>query len=281
MRPLHPLHPFDRDTIAVKDKGELTLDISGGWSINETPNGGYIIALMTRAMDPAGTPEIDLENTSNEGASQTSCIVTANYLGRCAYEPAKILVETMGESRTYIRKQARLIQADREKIRAMATFVKPGDGSFITAYESRPETVAPWERCVKVPSMPGYSLFDQVDMRLDPSSAGWLDGKLSDRSVMKGWIQFRENRVVDLPAITLFADCLPPCVFTSRGMVAWVPTIEFSVNVRQLPVGRRLKGIFTTRFISGGLVEEDGEIWDEQGNLIALSRQIAKYHPIN
>ena len=267
------MHCFDRDTMALGDKGELTLDISGGWSINETPNGGYIMALMTRAM----TPEESLEGDS----TKSGCIVTANYLGRCAYEPARILVETMGESRHYIRKQARLIQGDEEKIRAMATFIKPGDESFVTSYESRPETVAPWEDCVQMPSMPGYSLFDQVDIRLDPVSAGWMEGKLSDRSVMKGWIQFREDRIVDLPAITLFADCLPPCVFTSRGMVAWVPTIEFSVNVRQLPVGRRLKGIFTTRFISGGLVEEDGEIWDEQDNLIALSRQIAKYHPIN
>jgi len=74
----------------------------------------------------------------------------------------------------------------------------------------------------------------------------------------------------------------PPCVFASQGMAAWVPTIEYSVNVRQLPVPGWLKAIFTTRFISSGLVEEDGELWDEENNLIAISRQIAKYHlPLN
>ena len=34
---------------------------------------------------------------------------------------------------------------------------------------------------------------------------------------------------------------------------------------------------FRTRFITCGLLEEDGEIWDETGQLIAISRQIAQY----
>jgi len=54
------------------------------------------------------------------------------------------------------------------------------------------------------------------------------------------------------------------------------------VNVRQLPVPGWLRVIFITRFVSSGLVEEDGELWDEENNLIAISRQIAKYHlPLN
>lgn len=267
------MHQFDNDTCPVQGvDGKLLLDISDKWSINSTPNGGYIMALLTRAMAPG----LKGPNTKNPGA----CIVTANYLARCACEPAMILVETMGESQHFTRKQARLIQGDKEKIRAMATFMKPVKTPF-SSHESEPEPVAPWEECIPIPPMDGYTLFDQVDIRLDPACTGWVKNRLSRRSVMKGWIQFTKSRIIDLSAITLFADCFPPPVFTSRGMAAWIPTIEYSVNIRQLPTARRLKCIFTTRFISSGLVEEDGEIWDEKGSLVALSRQIAKYHPAN
>ena len=78
-------------------------------------------------------------------------------------------------------------------------------------------------------------------------------------------------------SILLIADAFPPAVLSSQGMVAWVPTIEFSVNIRNIPTTQWLKCIFRTRFITCGLLEEDGEIWDQKGELIAISRQIAQY----
>jgi hypothetical protein len=102
---------------------------------------------------------------------------------------------------------------------------------------------------------------------------------LTDRSEIKGWIRFKDDRAFDVPAILLAADAFPPAVLTSQGMVTWVPTIECSINIRNLPASKWLKCFFRTRFITCGLLEEDGEIWDENNALVAISRQIAQYRP--
>jgi hypothetical protein len=94
---------------------------------------------------------------------------------------------------------------------------------------------------------------------------------------MKGWISFKDDRPHDLLSVLFIADCFPPPVFSSQGMMAWVPTIEFTVNVRKIPETRWLQGHFRSRFITCGLVESDGELWDEEGNLVAISRQIAQF----
>jgi len=86
-----------------------------------------------------------------------------------------------------------------------------------------------------------------------------------------------DDRPHDLLSTLLLADSFPPPVFVSQGMVAWVPTIEYSVNVRFIPETKWLKGVFRTHFITGGLLEEDGELWDEYDNLVAVSRQIAQF----
>jgi hypothetical protein len=47
--------------------------------------------------------------------------------------------------------------------------------------------------------------------------------------------------------------------------------------VRKIPETKWLQGHFRSRFITCGLVESDGEIWDEEGILVAISRQIAQF----
>ena len=84
----------------------------------------------------------------------------------------------------------------------------------------------------------------------------------------------RKSAKKSTPIVT--ADSLPPGILASHGMVAWVPTIELTVNIRNLPKSRWLNCSLRTRFVTCGLLEADGEVWDEKGNLVAISRQIAQ-----
>lgn len=170
-----------------------------------------------------------------------------------------------------------MIQNGNEKIRAWATFSDDGDCPGEKRYERKEPDMEALDSCIPIPEFGRYTLYRNMDVRLDPACAGWFQGKLTDISEHKGWIKFKDDRPMDALSLMLMADSFPPPVMASRGMVAWVPTIEFSVNIRSIPETRWLKACFRSRYITCGLVEEDGELWDEKGELVAICRQIAQF----
>lgn len=257
--------PFENDiTLTACGNNRFHGTITPGWSINGIPNGGYLMALMAKAMMASGF-------------SACNAIVTANFLSRCQPGAARLVVEKIAASLQFNRFQCCLYQDGIERIRALGTFANQPCNNGFVRYESPPPEVAPREKCVVMPAMPGYTLFEQMEVLLDPDSVGWMTGRLSEKSEHKGWIRFREGGAYDVPALLLIADAVPPPVFASQGMVAWVPSIELSVNIRNLPETEWLLCVFRTRFITGGFLEEDGQVWDGNGRLIAVSRQIAQY----
>jgi len=258
------MHQFDRDVLVTPLRSKCySRPVTANWSINGVPNGGYLLAIMANAM-------------LQHNQKATTAILTANYLNRCEPGDATVLVDKMSTSRQFDRSQATLIQNGEEKIRAFGTFAIEKIEGLLDSCEDKSLEITELENCVPVPAMPNYTLFDQLDVILDPISAGWLSGNLSDRSESKGWIRFKNERPFDFLSILLIADSFPPAVLSTQGP-AWVPSLEFSVNIRSIPKTKLLKCLFRTRFITCGMLEEDGEIWDQNGELVAISRQIAQY----
>ena len=60
------------------------------------------------------------------------------------------------------------------------------------------------------------------------------------------------------------------------GLTGWVPTVELTVHVRCRPAPGPLRVSITTRNLAGGFLEEDAEVWDSAGRLVAQSRQLAR-----
>lgn len=259
------MHLFDTDiSVSANPQDDFQAAISDNWSINGNPNGGYLLAILANAMvcssDKSATP-----------------ILTVNYMAKTVPGPAEIAVETMNRSRQFTRLQSRIIQSGNETARAFGTFAAAPEECGIKRYEASPPEPAPPDQCIEIPAMPKYTVYDQLEVRLDPSCAGWMENRLSERSEHKGWLRFNDRRCFDVFAVALAADAFPPAVLASQGMVAWVPTLEFSVSIRNIAETQWLKCRFSTRFINCGLLEEDGEIWDENNELIAVSRQIAQF----
>ncbi|MGA9746118.1 MAG: thioesterase family protein, partial [Nocardioides sp.] len=52
--------------------------------------------------------------------------------------------------------------------------------------------------------------------------------------------------------------------------------LELGVHLRARPAPGWLRVMHRTRNLAGGLFEEDAEVWDSAGRLVAQSRQLAK-----
>ncbi|MCP4108777.1 MAG: thioesterase family protein [Desulfobacteraceae bacterium] len=263
------MHLFDQDISLITQEPFLfKADVSDNWLVNGIPNGGYIMALLANAM---------LQNSDKKETP----ILTANYISRCACGKADLSTETISQSKQFNRMQAKLSQGGTERVRAFGTFAVKKDECFIEKIEASAPDISPLDKCIAIPKFQNYTLFSNMDIRLEPECIRWIEGRLSDKSLQKGWVKFNDDRAFDIFSIALIADSFPPAIFTSQGMIAWVPTIEFSVNIRSIPETKWLKCIFRTRFINCGLLEEDGEVWDENDNLVAISRQIAQFREVS
>jgi hypothetical protein len=259
------MHLFDEDISVQKlASGKFKASVTANWSINNNPNGGYLMALLANAM-------------MHDAVKTATPIITANFLSRTEPGEAEIHLERMAQSTHFDRFQASLVQDGKERIRSLGTFAKENSDVAERHYEKGEPEIARLDDCVIIPEIPNYSLFSWMDVRLDPSCAGWMTGSVAEKSEIRGWIRFKEERPFDSLSIFLIIDSFPPPVLASHGIVAWVPSIEFSVNIRNVPKTKWLKGVFRTCFVDSGILEEDGEIWDGNGGLVAISRQIAQF----
>jgi len=263
---------FDQD-IMLKQEDELNFEgiVASNWSVDGNPNGGYLMAFLASAMQ-------------KQSDKKWPVIVTANFLTKCAEgKKSRVKVESISAGKRLNRYQASLIQDGTERTRCWATFMDEGNcDKSANRYEKEVPEMTIRQDCFSSPVIPKYTLLDNMDMLLDPSCAGWIQsgGVLSSISEQKGWIKFKDDRPGDALSLLLMADSFAPPVLASHGAMTWVPTIEYSVSVRALPDTQWIKAIFRSHYLTCDIVEEDGELWDENGKLLAISRQIAQFRKL-
>ncbi len=120
----------------------------------------------------------------------------------------------------------------------------------------------------------------RVDLRLHPHDSVFASGQKSGEARIRGWFAFpasADGVVEDIDTIGLLqaVDAFPPTIFNVDLPGGWTPTVELTAHVRARPAPGPLRCVFTTRFVTGGFLEEDGEVWDANGRLVAQSRQLA------
>jgi hypothetical protein len=121
------------------------------------------------------------------------------------------------------------------------------------------------------------SFIQQLDMLVHPNHA-WWDREIStdDAEARCSAYLDLQGGVADTFVLSYLSDILPPVVQNKYGPLGWVPTLALTCNIRQLPQTNQLFIDGLAKDISNGYFEQDCNIWDMNGNLVATSRQLAK-----
>jgi len=257
------MYEFDADTqIREQSPGVFAGELTDRWSIGAVPNGGYVMAIA-----------LDALARSMPGPDPLSA--TAHFLRPGRPGPCVVETEVVKVGGTHATGAARMRQGEVEIARVLATFGDLERASGPVKIVAAPPDLPARESCFERGAndvMP--TIARRFDQRFDPESMRWMRGEQTGQMAMAAWQRFADGREPDVRSLPVFADALPPPIFNVVPP-GWAPTLELTIHTRARPQPGWLRSRFTSRFLFGGYFDEDGEIWDSSGTLVALSRQLA------
>ena len=256
-------HPFDTDT-RVEPVAERTYaaTLSDRWNaLGGVPNGGYLLAVCLQAL-------------RRDLPFPDPMVASASYLRPAAIGPAEVHTEVVRAGRRVATGEARLVQGGKEIVRVVATFGDLAAASGRTAVHGGPPDLPAPDDAVGLPDggLPGVTITERLDYRA-AALPGWAQGRPTGDAETAFWMRFRGGREADPLALAALVDAAAPAVLELgvRGSA----TMELTVHVRGRPAPGWLACRASTRYVIGGYHEEDFEIWDSEGRLVAQSRQFA------
>ncbi|MFZ6003253.1 MAG: thioesterase family protein [Actinomycetota bacterium] len=266
---------FAEATAVVPDPslpGTYRAAVAPGWDIGGNANGGYLLSIASRAM-------------AHAAERPDPVTLTAHYLSPGKPGALRIETELVKAGKRFATVRAVMRDPnDKVVIAVLGTFgdLDPSAAADTpTSVHSPPPDLPPIDECTpmrRVAMSDGSGPPDfmhNIELALHPDDAGFMVGERSGTARMSGWFKLRHHETVDTIGLLTAVDSFPPTIFNLGLPVGWVPTVELTAHVRARPAPGSLRCTFTTRFVTGGFLEEDGEVWDSTGTLVAQSRQLA------
>lgn len=297
-------------TVTQVGEGRFTAEVDPGWSTPIAANGGYLAAILVRAIEAHGATGAGPEGPAAAGPDGASELalrqlrsLTCHYLRPVKFGQLDVAVEVLRAGRRISTVRVTASQDGKDAIHALAALAVldlPAAGSWepepprvlpppdrdapaIAPDEYRRGTADKW--LGSAPAMP--PMFRRV--RVAPRIGGV---PFSDRTVRAGeapetggWIALPERRPIDAAFIALCTDVWWPPAFQPLGRPAIAPTIDLTIHVRAdiPPEGlpdEPVLGWYRSTAAHGGLMEEDAALFLPDGSLLAHARQLAIFMPL-
>lgn len=260
--------PATRQGDVATGRGHLGED----WLIGRAVNGGVLMALGLGAV---------AEGLAASGHT-APLSWSAHFLSAAQAGPVEVSVEVLRTGRSVSTAQARVVQSSDagpvERVRLVGSFGDVARTTTVHRAPAPPSVPDPGE-CLPAtrdasPAAAAITMLDRLDVRVDPSTAGFAVGRPTRRGVIRAWLRMRDGREPDVTMLPYAVDALMPVSF-DLGVPGWAPTLELTGQVLGDPAPGWLLVELSTDTVVGDLLVEDALVWDSTGRLVARSRQLA------
>jgi acyl-CoA thioesterase len=284
------LGAFDRDTAVrelsrtADDRGVVSAtfaaDVSPDWRAGRGPHGGYLAAMLLRALvaavaDPTRSPRS----------------LTIHYARAPQPSPVTIAVTIERAGRSLSTLSARMEQDGKLIVLALAAFSVPWSAPEIAELPLPDVAAQDPERKPGAPlfkSAPPFTKHIVIQPRIGAIPFTGSGAPMEIGS----WLGLAEPRPIDALSLAFFSDALFSPPFIRLTEPSTTPTIDLTIHFRKpLPAATETEpaqGIrdelcfarFRSGLVHDGFFEEDGVIWAADGSVLAQSRQLGIVMPL-
>tara|TARA_B000000475_G_scaffold164910_1_gene132739 strand:+ start:2194 stop:3063 length:870 start_codon:yes stop_codon:yes gene_type:complete len=272
------MNQFERFQNALKleniEDNKFIVNPDTNYFVGSTPHGGYLMAVMHKAL-------------ANVLPHSTAITSSVQYLDRIDAKPFQLEVEVFKTGRGSSSGIVKLKQDDK----ICTTFTGTcSDFEFMKGYDDLqkplPNIFLDKDRCEYVKMnydkiSKGFTpaFIQQLECSIHPDHAWWNrkadEDNTDNEARCSAFLEMKGGRP-DQFCLSFYSDILPPVVCNKYGPLGWIPTITLTTHIRQLPSTNELYADFKATDINKGYFEQDCNIWDLNGNLVASSRQLTR-----
>ena len=272
------MNQFERFQNALKleniEDNKFIVNPDTNYFVGSTPHGGYLMAAMHKAL-------------ANVLPHSTAITSSVQYLDRIDAKPFQLEVEVFKTGRGSSSGIVKLKQDDK----ICTTFTGTcSDFEFMKGYDDLqkplPNIFLDKDRCEYVKMnydkiSKGFTpaFIQQLECSIHPDHAWWNrkadEDNTDNEARCSAFLEMKGGRP-DQFCLSFYSDILPPVVCNKYGPLGWIPTITLTTHIRQLPSTNELYADFKATDINKGYFEQDCNIWDLNGNLVASSRQLTR-----
>ncbi|MGH3732415.1 MAG: thioesterase family protein [Acidimicrobiales bacterium] len=261
--------PALRDAASVEPLGEgrYGATLSPFYSVMDHPHGGYLQCVVASAA---------LAEASAQGSTHVHVNALAtNFVNAPKLGAADVRVEVRKIGRSVSFVYVAMSQGGELTLESLVTLGTLRDESTVR-YQGAPVVdLAPREASRQSTGRDDINIMRVLELRLDPATTGWWEGQLSALGEVRGWLRLDDGEASWDPWSLLFAvDALPPATMP-LGSSGWVPTLQLTSYIRRVPRGEWLRARQWVVAVADGFVDERCEIFDDEGQLVAASSQLA------